>query len=395
MKLFWAVLAFAGCLSSTSFVSAQFKAAGAGNSEKELALGSIYTTTGQKGLRQLTCDFTLLPKDKKRYKEAYGFSLDVLLNQYRSGASDLLIVPGENIGQAIDAAQWRLMGERMPKDSPGTNKKDKANKENQWLVVYLGFGPREEPRWLLESVRIREDRVTCTFKQNESKSDDLVPYLFWVPLGARDIGNLTLELFDSTANELKLSRSAPLLVSQQKQTDSKIEIPVESIYATAGYAVGEQKGLKGIRPRGTTESGVLLAELCAKYRAHSANIFLVAEDNITSAVRATRLVLLDRQGIDSPPSVHKGPAQPKDFWLVVHLEDGGNGNRYLIKSVERKNQVISFIFSERKKSEASLPIAAKHYYWVPLGHLEPGSYILELFNTDKNQADLSRRISIR
>jgi hypothetical protein len=77
-----------------------------------------------------------------------------------------------------------------------------------WLAAYLGTDGSVPSAYRLESIEIRDKTIRVTYESDESgaRSCDLHDYLLWAPLNRVESGRYTLELFDSTINEVTASR---------------------------------------------------------------------------------------------------------------------------------------------------------------------------------------------
>src|SRR5262245_46133571 len=73
---------------------------------KTISLDSIYSTSYQKPFKTVTAGFNLRPGGAKEYTESYGHLLEQLKREFRGGASNVFLVRGDNIDEAITATCW-------------------------------------------------------------------------------------------------------------------------------------------------------------------------------------------------------------------------------------------------------------------------------------------------
>src|SRR5690242_5304729 len=80
-----------------------------GAQEKEkvrvIPRSAIYTVGGAKGMKQLNHGAERLPDGTLRFKEPYGADLDALMRLQKSWASNIFLVRGEEVADAINAAR--------------------------------------------------------------------------------------------------------------------------------------------------------------------------------------------------------------------------------------------------------------------------------------------------
>src|SRR5436853_314407 len=84
-----------------------------GDKRRVIPFTSAYSTAKFDGIKQINADFMLV-KDGKRlkkvFKEPYGFQLQNILTRCKSGASDILLVRGKDITQAVQVTAEAIAG---------------------------------------------------------------------------------------------------------------------------------------------------------------------------------------------------------------------------------------------------------------------------------------------
>jgi hypothetical protein len=186
--------------------------------------------------------------------------------------------------------------------------------------------------------------------------------------------------------------------ANQDVTKDVQKIPLESVYSTNG-----QRGLKpmsaafhpqkdGSRRFGEPY-GRDLEEIRSEHEWGASNIFVVSGGDITAAVKAARRVLTGGQSADVPAVPDDG-STPAPFWVVCHLGVESSGPpAWLIQSVERRDRIVRITFSKPKRLFSTADIH-QYFVWVPLGELGPGTYALELYDAEKREVTLLRRVAV-
>jgi hypothetical protein len=183
-----------------------------------------------------------------------------------------------------------------------------------------------------------------------------------------------------------------LLIGSAVLTNPVIEdvrkIPLESIYSTSG-----QQGMQYLTRRLDQPYGPHLQEIYDKFKCGASTLFLVRGKDIAAAARAARRVLAGYREVDRPVAT-EAQAEVAPLWLVVYLgpASGSTPPRWWIEGVEVKGQVVRLTFSNPKPLWSTGALH-QHFLWVPLGTLKAGTYTLELFDADKKEVVLSRRVT--
>jgi RNA polymerase sigma factor (sigma-70 family) len=184
---------------------------GAADKEKQggaearvLPLDSLYGTTRQKQIQTVTAGFNFGPDGKKQYVKPYGLYLELLQGGGRHGASNVFLVRGKDIGQAVQAT-WEVCARFARVDAPAVADRQAAQAP-LWAVAFFGMAGSEPPEWLVKSVEVKAKTVRIRYTKGQSRTNDEHQYYLWVPLGRPGPGTFTLELFDTERNEVTLMR---------------------------------------------------------------------------------------------------------------------------------------------------------------------------------------------
>lgn len=187
-------------------------------------------------------------------------------------------------------------------------------------------------------------------------------------------------------------------LAQKDEPPKTLDIPLQAICTTTG-----QKELKhlsdGFQPQKDGSKkfrepyGLVLLELRSEFRASSTNVLLAQAADITSAVRATHDVLLNGRSADNAVRGDAKSTSQRGHWLVAYLREGGSGTYRVVTSCSRRGGHIRLAYKDEQSGTGL--IIVEQYFWAPLGDLEPGAYVLELFDAGCDQLELSRRVIVR
>src|SRR5262245_48083720 len=173
--------------------------AGTEEATKTIPLESCYATFGGSG-----CQFILRGGDRP-----HAADLEELLRNNRAGASNLALVRGKDIAQAVRATRWTFSaGQRAEAPALPNPDRDESEGLPLWLAVYFGTGSSEPGFGRVHAAEIRGKTVRVTYSRAKSHkvTADVVHFYLWVPLGRPEAGSYALELFDAVRNEVTLMR---------------------------------------------------------------------------------------------------------------------------------------------------------------------------------------------
>ena len=172
----------------------------------------VYSTSPEEGLKKQVLA-VFMRTDGKRDIPVYPYSFHLKMIQMEAGgmgASNVAIVNGDNITDAIKATRWLFTG-GMTADKPGhTDEGKKSN--NFWLVAYLGTGWSTPPKWRYDSTVVEGKSIEFRFKSSKANliSGDSILYFYWVPLGPMNPGTFELSLVDTDRGRATLVRSVEI-----------------------------------------------------------------------------------------------------------------------------------------------------------------------------------------
>jgi hypothetical protein len=167
---------------------------------RTIPLESCYATFGGSGCMYLM--------DSPR--EPQGPDLAAIYRDHKGGASNVVLVRGNDITAAVKAARWAFTTIQWA-DTPGLPdlQAQDAKRDPLWLVAYLGTSGNTSARWRVHSAETRGLVVRLTYSRIRSTGPSnpvLRHYYVWVPLGQVQAGTYTLELNDTDRKEVMLLR---------------------------------------------------------------------------------------------------------------------------------------------------------------------------------------------
>lgn len=163
---------------------------------KKVPLGSIYSTSRQKGLKlidQGVGDKTFPNEMRELYQQSI-----------RMGASNVFLARGDDIAAAVKAT-WEVFTHGQPV-SEAVSADRRSKSKQYWLVAYLGVSGSDPPAWLVKAVEVSGQNIQVAFTNPGSGAKDEHPFFVWAPLGRLKDGAFTLEMFDEEKKQVTLSR---------------------------------------------------------------------------------------------------------------------------------------------------------------------------------------------
>lgn len=170
------------------------------------------------------------------------------------------------------------------------------------------------------------------------------------------------------------------------------EPPAKQIPLGEVYANFDGKGLKHLPAEVIKDLG----QISRDHRGPS-NLFLVSGRDIEAAVKATRHALTGASApiedkVISPPG---GDAPSAPLWLVAYLGAAWSSPpAWRVHAIERTGETIRLTYS--KMSGHNFHSADIHIFlvWAPLGQPPRGMCSLELYDMDRQQVTLIRRVTV-
>jgi hypothetical protein len=156
---------------------------------EKIPLDRVFSTNRQEGVKE--------PPERKLIED---------LSKLRNGASNIFLVTGKDINEAILATRKVVSG-GVP---GGRMNLARPEDEHSWLVVYFGLGA-SGPEWTIEGVERSGKTVRVRYRTHPVTLADSRVYYAWIPLGVPQFGKYQLEMWDDDAGEKTLSRTYVVL----------------------------------------------------------------------------------------------------------------------------------------------------------------------------------------
>jgi hypothetical protein len=168
--------------------------------EEAVPLDTVFAASGQKDLLQLP---------QNRFVEGDNPQKRSLFRASDIGPSNLFLVAGSDITEAMEATFFAFRGERVdsPVAVPGPNPPSKR----LWAFVYLGAAQGAPLEWAVTRVSVNRDQVRVTVARPDRAARlgfqfNMTMYLFWVPLGEPKHKAYTLQAYDETNRATLMTR---------------------------------------------------------------------------------------------------------------------------------------------------------------------------------------------
>jgi hypothetical protein len=168
-----------------------------GQEPRAIPLNTAYATFNQDGLKAL--DNAVSNDDLRQ-----------MLDQIQAGPQRIVLCEGKDVAAAVKSAGMSFtmsdMSSSMP-DQPipvvtiGTD-------ERVWLAAFLGADGSIPPAYKVRAIEVSGRTIRLSYERDDSsgRTCDLIGYLVWASIGRMDAGVYTIELFDSAAGNVTVTR---------------------------------------------------------------------------------------------------------------------------------------------------------------------------------------------
>jgi hypothetical protein len=168
-----------------------------------IPLQSCYATFAGSGCK-------VIRRDRR---EPYGYDLEQLFQDHKGGASNVVVVRGNDIGAAVRATRWAFTTGRSAEEPVSPYLDGREGKgELLWLAAYVGSGS-STPVWGVRAAELkgRMARLPYYPVRPPNATNDQWHYFVWVPLGEPKTGTYTVELSHAERQEATLLRRVRVL----------------------------------------------------------------------------------------------------------------------------------------------------------------------------------------
>ncbi|WP_145107528.1 hypothetical protein [Botrimarina mediterranea] len=164
------------------------------------------------------------------------------------------------------------------------------------------------------------------------------------------------------------------------------EIPLSEVISTS-----RQTGLQPVAEALSQIDGATDLEPFRRYRNGASNLFFVEAKKLDEALLASRDLILGSRGAGVPVRHRKASGE---FWIVAYLGAGpSNPCWWVIDACVIENQTLRISYHSAAPSAGTKDLH-QYWYWASLGKLQPGAYILELYDTKEECETLTRRVIV-
>jgi hypothetical protein len=175
-----------------------------------IPMDSIYTTSDELGFKKRLRALFVEKDGSEKGVFSYSYDLKMIREASRSmGASNIFLVRGDDITAAVMSTRAVFATGDSADRAPDRNIQQKPIKsEKHWLVVYLGIGWSEPPRWTFKAATIHDRVLEFHYGKVKVKSVSLdnIQYFYWVPLPPLQHGVFEAKLFDVDKGRTTLIR---------------------------------------------------------------------------------------------------------------------------------------------------------------------------------------------
>lgn len=183
-----------------------------------------------------------------------------------------------------------------------------------------------------------------------------------------------------------LSASAQPPPKAESPADKVRTIPLESCYATFGGS-----GCKFLLASDREPHGHALLELIRRHESGASNVVLVRAKDIANAVSGARRTFAGG-GVGDTPGLPASLEWAPELWMVAYIGKGPRG-WWTVRSAEVSSRTVRVTYALTKRIHATADVL-QHFLWLPLDRIEPGTYSLELFDADRREVMLVRRVVV-
>lgn len=159
-------------------------------------------------------------------------------------------------------------------------------------------------------------------------------------------------------------------------------IPLEAIHVSS-----DQEGATPLR------GGEDFSEICRRTQSGASSIILVRGKDISEAVKAARQIFVHGFWADIPARA-EAQCKTNELWVVGYLGRASSSPAiWVVDSADVRGKTIRVSY-RRRNPEVRADGTIHYFFWVPVGKLEPGGRTLELYDADRKEVTLMRRVIV-
>jgi hypothetical protein len=170
------------------------------------------------------------------------------------------------------------------------------------------------------------------------------------------------------------------------QEDKKSEIPLSQIFSTS-----IQQETQPFAKIGKTEYELMGKVKSDSERIGASNAYLAYGDTFREVLGATMLPFSG--GVSATRPVRQSDQKSRNAWFIAYFGIAGSSPaRWEITSVQRREKSVRVSYRENRGGGTD--DVRPYYFWIPIGEITDGSFLLELFDEKSGESLLIRRVEI-
>lgn len=167
-------------------------------------------------------------------------------------------------------------------------------------------------------------------------------------------------------------------------------VPLKTIISTS-----QQSALKWLWGSDDSKLYAAFGHLRPAFKTHRfTNILMLEADTPLDALTAAGEAYAGRFPADKPIPWKAG-VRTKKKWLLVYLGTSSSEPPFwLFESIAITGMNIRVTYKNNESNMGGTNDEVPYLYWVPLGDLPAGGYVLELFDANQKEVTLARRVTV-
>lgn len=168
-----------------------------GQEPRVIPLNTVYATFNQDGIKAF--DGTVDNDDLRQ-----------MIDRIQAGPQRIVLCGGKDIAAAVKSAGMSftmsdmsssMADDPIPAVTIGTG-------DTVWLAAFLGSDGSIPPAYKVRAIEVTGRTIRVSYERDDSsgRTCDLCAYMIWAPVGRMEAGLYTLELFDTAAGEVTVTR---------------------------------------------------------------------------------------------------------------------------------------------------------------------------------------------
>jgi len=387
--------------------------------DETLPLGEMYSSNGQTGLKEIIV-------------KAGG--ADGLSGFPCVGASNAVMVRAATVEDALLEPSFMFQDGRADTTNDYA---PRATHKRVWFAASLGVSKVHGTTWHVKAAERTGNTLRLIFTEAPWGKKEAVPCLVLVPLDELTPGDYTLELVCASDEQTTFVRRVTVLEQNRSSRNDRlfrIRIPemartntmtlpqrillilggassalfvvvlaypwntvttaapfprpaeaVQNIPLEQVHSFSSQDGISHIEKDYNLQVEVL----------GPSTILIVRGETLDEAVWETRAILQKGEPADRL-SLASEQGKRESAWLCAYIGMAGSDPpQWVVQSVERKDNTIRFVYGKPVDLFVVTRDRECYCYWIPLGQLDSGTYVLEMWNSDRREWTVRRQVEVK